>query len=83
MRGARTMPRDDWLALFAAHRRRPMDEDGWTYWEAFNFFKGACANRTCLRPVRRGVNPAPNMALIGTVLHRYVPARRALIEVVH
>ena len=35
----------------------------------FNFFKGACANLTCRR-VFRTVNPAPNMALIGTALHQ-------------
>ena len=39
------------------------------YWQAFNFFKGACANRSCLKPFA-GANPAPNMALIGTVLQQ-------------
>ena len=47
-----------------------MDEDGWSYWEAFNLFKGACANCTCLALFERGRNRAPNMAIIGTVLHR-------------
>jgi hypothetical protein len=39
------------------------------YWSAFNFFKGACANLTCLQ-VFGGPNPAPNMAIIGTALQQ-------------
>ena len=39
------------------------------YWQAFNFFKGACANRSCLKAFATA-NPAPNMALIGTVLQQ-------------
>jgi hypothetical protein len=50
-----------------------------TYWAAFNYFKGACANLTCRR-VFATVNPAPNMALIGTALHQtYL---RQLVQVV-
>ena len=50
------------------------------YWSVFNFFKGACANLTCRR-VFRTINPAPNMALIGTALHQsYVRRVAALIE---
>ena len=37
--------------------------------QAFNFFKGACANRSCLRAFASD-NPAPNMALISTVLQQ-------------
>lgn len=70
MRGARTMPRARWLELFAEHAGVSMDDDGWRYWEAFNLFKGACANRTCLTLFERGVNRAPNMAIIGTTLHQ-------------
>ena len=51
------------------------------YWEAFNLFKGACANCTCLDLFERGGNRAPNMAIIGTVLHRSF--LRRLVEVVH
>jgi hypothetical protein len=39
------------------------------YWGAFNFFKGACANLTCLN-VFAGPNPAPNMAIIGSALQQ-------------
>ena len=70
MRGARTMPRERWLELFAEHAGFTMDEGGWRYWEAFNLFKGACANRTCLAVFEDGRNRAPNMAIIGTALHQ-------------
>ena len=49
------------------------------YWSVFNYFKGACANLTCRR-VFRTVNPAPNMALIGTALHQtYVRQVAAIV----
>jgi aminoglycoside phosphotransferase (APT) family kinase protein len=69
MRGARTMPLDDWLALIRREVGSSLDPSQLRYWRAFNFFKGACANRSCLRSFA-GVNPAPNMALIGTVLQQ-------------
>jgi len=70
MRGARTMPRETWMALFDQIAGVRMNEETWTYWEAFNLFKGACANTTCLAVFESGANRAPNMAIIGTVLHR-------------
>jgi aminoglycoside phosphotransferase (APT) family kinase protein len=69
MRGARTMDRDSWLALFERVAGVAVSERDLDYWSVFNFFKGACANLTCRR-VFRTVNPAPNMALIGTALHQ-------------
>ena len=81
MRGSRTLPRDKWLELFARVAGFRMDEAGWSYWEAFNLFKGACANCTCLDLFERGGNRAPNMAIIGTVLHRSF--LRRLVKVVH
>jgi len=81
MRGSRTMPRDAWLRLFSEHAGVSLDDQRWRYWEAFNLFKGACANRTCLRLFESGRNPAPNMAIIGTALH-HVFLRR-LVEIVH
>ena len=69
MRGARTMPRQRWFDLFAA-AGVAMPEERWRYWEAFNLFKGACANRTCLALFESGANRAPNMAIIGTTLHQ-------------
>jgi aminoglycoside phosphotransferase (APT) family kinase protein len=81
MRGSRTLPRATWLELFDTIADFRMEEDGWRYWEAFNLFKGACANCTCLDLFERGGNRAPNMAIIGTALHRSF--LRRLVEVVH
>ena len=69
MRGASTMSRAEWLALFERTAGVDVTEQDLHYWSVFNFFKGACANLTCRR-VFRTVNPAPNMALIGTALHQ-------------
>ena len=79
MRGSRTMSKDDWLRLFERAAGIRIDERDLHYWSVFNFFKGACANLTCRR-VFRTVNPAPNMAIIGTALHHtYVRQVAALI----
>ncbi len=80
MRGARTMPGEAWLDLFATHAGFSLRADEWRYWEAFNLFKGACANRTCLRLIESGGNRAPNMAIIGTVLHQVF--LRRLVDIV-
>lgn len=69
MRGARTMSREAWLALFEQEAGIKMTPAQWEYWEAFNLFKGACANRTCLGVFESGANRSPNMAIIGTALH--------------
>jgi aminoglycoside phosphotransferase (APT) family kinase protein len=69
MRGARTMSRDEWLALVRREIDVQPSQTELRYWQAFNFFKGACANRSCLRAFA-ATNPAPNMALIGTVLQQ-------------
>ena len=61
---------ETWLELFERIAGVRLDEQIWTYWEAFNLFKGACANTTCLDVFENGANRAPNMAIIGTVLHR-------------
>lgn len=80
MRGSRSMSRDAWLSVLADNGVVLTDWQ-WTYWEAFNLFKGACANRTCLTLFQSGVNPAPNMAIIGTTLHQVFLQRLAgLIE---
>ncbi len=69
MRGSRTMDRSAWTALFA-EVGVDLSAYEWRYWEAFNLFKGACANRTCLTLFQNGTNRAPNMAIIGTSLHQ-------------
>lgn len=68
MRGASTMPRQEWLALLETAGVR-LDAERWDFWDAFNLFKGACANRTCLSVFEDGRNRSPNMAIIGTGLH--------------
>lgn len=80
MRGARTMPPERWLDLFAEHAGVDLPPDRRRYWEAFNLFKGACANRTCLALFEDGRNRAPNMAIIGTALHQLF--LRRLVDIV-
>jgi aminoglycoside phosphotransferase (APT) family kinase protein len=70
MRGVRTHTSDEWMQLFRSVAGFEMTPDQWSYWEAFNLFKGACANRTCLTVFERGINSAPNMAIIGTMLYQ-------------
>ncbi len=77
MRGARTMPREEWLETFRSVAGVELPTERWRYWEVFNLFKGACANRSCLDLFERGVNPAPNMAIIGTALHQVFLRRLA------
>lgn len=76
MRGARTMSRTEWTELFE-HAGIVLSDFQWHYWEAFNLFKGACANRTCLSLFESGANRAPNMAIIGTSLHQMFLRRLA------
>jgi aminoglycoside phosphotransferase (APT) family kinase protein len=80
MRGAKTMPPHEWLALFGDVAGVSVTDADLRYWSVFNFFKGACANLTCLRAFRT-TNPAPNMAIIGTALHKtYMRTVARLIE---
>jgi aminoglycoside phosphotransferase (APT) family kinase protein len=76
MRGVRTMARGEWIDLFAREGIAELTTFDFRYWGAFNFFKGACANRTALE-VFRGHNPAPNLAIIGTALHQTFTRRTA------
>ncbi len=79
MSGSRTMARQAWLDLFKREAGVRMSEQHWAYWEAFNLFKAACANRTCLALFEAGVNREPNMAIIGTVLYRTYLRRLATL----
>jgi hypothetical protein len=45
------------------------DDEVWRSWEAFNSFKGACANLTALRLFREGIATTPNLLAIGTAVH--------------
>ena len=69
MRGGRHFPRERWAEIFAEEVGVRITEADWLFWDAFNHFKGACANITTLRVFSSGANPAPNMAAIGTGLH--------------
>jgi aminoglycoside phosphotransferase (APT) family kinase protein len=69
MRGARTMAVGEWLELIRREAAIDVTDEQLHYWKVFNFFKGACANMSCLRAFA-GANPAPNMALIGTALQQ-------------
>lgn len=80
MRGSRTMSSDEWVALFRDVAGVQVSPTDLHYWSVFNYFKGACANVTCLQ-VFRTTNPAPNMVLIGTALHQtYVRQMAAAID---
>jgi aminoglycoside phosphotransferase (APT) family kinase protein len=80
MRGSRTMSREAWLRLFRDVAGVEVSDAELHFWSVFNFFKGACANVTCVN-VFRTINPAPNMVLIGTALHQtYVRQTARLVE---
>ena len=70
MRGPRVLGREEWLSIIAERTGVRFDDETWRYWEAFNLFKGACANLTCRHLYETGRNPAPNMAIVGTTVHR-------------
>jgi aminoglycoside phosphotransferase (APT) family kinase protein len=69
IRGRKVMDRDTWREYL----RRTVDvqypERMWLTWEAFNHFKGACANLTTLDLLRRGEASTPNLLAIGTAIH--------------
>ncbi len=79
IRGAKTMPRQDWLSLFEREAGVRLSDAQWAYWEAFNLFKVACVNRTCLALFESGANRAPTMAIVGAALHR--TALRRLVDI--
>jgi aminoglycoside phosphotransferase (APT) family kinase protein len=58
-----------WRETFARHAGVDYDDVTWGRWEAFNLFKGACANLSALRLFRDGVSTAPNLLAIGTAVH--------------
>ena len=79
LRGARTLGREAWLAVIEERTGIRFEGRSWRYWEAFNLFKGACANLTCRHLYQSGRNPAPNMAIIGTAVHRHFAQRLAAL----
>ena len=55
-----------WISLFEREAGVRMSADRWTYWEAFNAFKGACINRSCLALFETLQDSSPAMAIAGT-----------------
>ncbi|WP_448624233.1 phosphotransferase [Geodermatophilus sp. URMC 64] len=69
IRGRKLGPPEAWfdrIERITGIRLEPAD---WSAWEAFNQFKGACANLTALRLFRDGVASTPNLLAIGTAVH--------------
>jgi aminoglycoside phosphotransferase (APT) family kinase protein len=66
MRDLPSASRELWLSLFEREAGVRLSAERWTYWEAFNAYKGACINRTCLALFERGQDLSPSMALAGT-----------------
>jgi aminoglycoside phosphotransferase (APT) family kinase protein len=80
IRGA-SRSKEEWRALLKSEASVEISDEEWRYWDAFNQFKGACANLTALRLFCDGVNQAPNMAAVGTSVHLMMINRLAgLIE---
>ena len=76
-----SMSREEWQLLVREEAGIEVSDAAWRYWDAFNQFKGACANLTALRLFSDGVNQAPNMAAVGTSIHLLLLSRLAeLIE---
>ena len=69
IRGTRTMSGDAWRSLLEREAGFTMSAEHWDYWEAFNLYKAACANRTCLGLFETGMNRSPDMAIMGTAVH--------------
>jgi aminoglycoside phosphotransferase (APT) family kinase protein len=79
MRGRGMYARERWAEIFREEAHVEISPEEWVFWDAFNHFKGACANSTTLRVFSEGKNPAPNMAAIGTGLHLVFLQRLAQI----
>ncbi len=69
IRGRKLKDSSLWYADFARLVGVKHDEPIWRAWEAFNSFKGACANLTALRLFRVGTATTPNLLAIGTAVH--------------
>jgi aminoglycoside phosphotransferase (APT) family kinase protein len=70
----------EWRALIERTAGVRFSAEEWTYWEAFNFYKMACINRTCLAQFESGANRSPAMLIAGTV--SYHSALRRLMNTV-
>lgn len=69
IRGRKLGPPEAWYERIERLAGVRLDGAQWHAWEAFNQFKGACANLTTLRLFRDGVASTPNLLAIGTSVH--------------
>ncbi len=69
IRGSQTMSRSEWRSLFEREAGVKMSAELWDYWEAFNLYKAACADRSCLGLFESGVNRSPDMVILGAARH--------------
>jgi aminoglycoside phosphotransferase (APT) family kinase protein len=69
IRGRKLMDPAAWQARLAEAVGARFTAQEWRAWDAFNQFKGACANLTALRMFRDGVASTPNLLAIGTAVH--------------
>ena len=69
IRGRKLGSPDAWAARIERITGIGLEPAQWHAWEAFNQFKGACANLTALRLFRDGVASTPNLLAIGTAVH--------------
>jgi aminoglycoside phosphotransferase (APT) family kinase protein len=78
----RDMPpasRQLWVGLFEREAGVRMSRERWTYWEAFNAYKMACINRSCLALFESGQDSSPAMAIAGT--EQYHNLLRRLLQI--
>jgi aminoglycoside phosphotransferase (APT) family kinase protein len=69
IRGRKLGPPEWWYERIERMTGIRLEPADWHAWEAFNQFKGACANLTALRLFRDGVASTPNLLAIGTAVH--------------
>jgi aminoglycoside phosphotransferase (APT) family kinase protein len=69
IRGRKLKSASDWYAQLSDALGVSCDGATWRAWEAFNQFKGACANLTALRIFREGAASGPHLLAIGTAVH--------------
>ncbi len=69
IRGAQAMSRDAWSGLFEREAGVKLSNEQWMYWETFNLYKAACADRSCLGLFESGRNRSPDLAIIATARH--------------
>ena len=69
IRGSQTMSGEAWMSLFEREAGVKMSNDQWNYWEAFNLYKAACADRSCLGLFESGTNRSPDMVILGAARH--------------